>query len=692
MKEIVLLIDGKTTEPFPLEEIETRFAAGEFPAETPCASPGDETWSTLGETFPQKKKNAVHVAKKTREEENEMKVATSEKLDPDVRKKLLLYNLADAISVDKFTPVQADAAIKMHEAELRKDRRLKIFAGTGGFVVAFALASLIFNFVEIGTAPGGRGLKIFEKVFETPPNPENEKYLKRVMTDVRKLNELRNEVAAVKFTAPRGQGDPRQIFLANVVIKNPDVSTVTGTVDYSALAGLNFPQGVVPEVVQFKRMDGNVAELMNRQRELFNILCTPLWTNKELREAIVRDLAPPVFPGDATIPESVEIWRYITNLRVDQDAEIQLQNLSRRVEEIAQSKDLQQRLQSRMSKKFKDRAKKNSAPKNSTDAKTAQRVADRQASSQAALQWARGKMPKFFEKLSDYLAEKEIYFSVEERKRAWTEFSQNELPKIQEFVAANEIARVPELDGHAFVLPGRNTRHIVVDLKFPNGAGDVYFIPAEADAPDASGTVALPDLKVNRKILTPEDVLLDEHYVVTQKTKTGGKPLYASGKMCGENVYVVRTTPEWFFIEVERVFDDGDAPAKKPSVVLRVPAEFFETVNVGDAVPMEKLLTFERFSRPAESVAAGRLSPIPAEEFDAVKASQARAGIVFPPPPEAPAAPVVKKSETPAPPENSAETPSENSAEKSSDAPSENAPEAAPDAPAETPEATPETE
>ena len=275
MKELVLFVDGQSVGPFPSEEVEKRLAAGEFSAETPCAEPGATDWKPLGEVLsasaPSPRPTVVRIARKTQEEADEMKTATSEKLDPDVRKKLLLYNLADAISVDKFTPVQADAAIKIHEEALKKGKNLKIVAGVGGFLVSFALASLLFTGVNFGTAPGGKGQKLFEKIFEKPENPEHKKMRQRIVSEAERLNQLREEVSAVKFTAPRSQGDPRQTFLGNVEIKNPDVSTVTGTLDISALPA-SLTASTKFEVIQLKRLDGSTEERIQKQNELFAIL------------------------------------------------------------------------------------------------------------------------------------------------------------------------------------------------------------------------------------------------------------------------------------------------------------------------------------------------------------------------------------------------------------------------------------
>lgn len=648
MKEVVLFIDGKTVGPFSEEDVRERFAAGEFSAETPCAEPGAAEWTRLGDVFPAKK--SVRVARKTQKEEEEMKTAVSEKLDPEVRKKLLLYNLADAISVDKFTPVQADAAIRVHEAELQKGKKLKIAAGVGGFVLSFALAWTFFSCVNVGTAPGGRGLKIFEKAFWEPSDPALAKELRRVLTDKERLTELREEVANVKFLAPRGQGSPRQTFLGHVEIKNPDISDVTGTADFSALAGTVPPElfgSAKFEAIQLSRLDQETEKRIAEQNRLFLILTSPPWDDAALRGAIAKDLASE-YPYEDGVPESAEFLKYVKGIRASGvPIDAQLQALNRRLGEIAQSKEIQARLQNRMAAKFKARSKGTTQKDGGADGKTTLRVQARAASSKRAVDWASGRMPKFMEKLTDYLAEKEIYYSAEARRDAGTSFFQEEFPKIAAAVEKNETQRAPVAEDGSFVLPGRNTRNIIFVAHF-SGAGDIYFVPSsDGNAPSAkdgsANLVSVRDLKVNRKTLTPEDVLMDERYKVVAKEKTGGVPLAASGKLLSRDVYIVRTTPEWFYVTVEKVPDADSASRRRTSVVLRVPPEFYETVALDQEIPMEKLLTFERYSRPMESPSGGRLIPIPDDKLEAVKEAQKEAGFAFPPPPEQAFVPPPKK-------------------------------------------------
>ena len=632
MKELVLFVDGQSIGPFPSEEVEKRLAAGEFSAETPCAEPGATEWKPLGEVLsasaPVSRPTVVRIARKTQEEADEMKTATSEKLDPDVRKKLLLYNLADAISVDKFTPVQADAAIKIHEEALKKGKNLKIAAGVGGFLVSFALASLLFTGVNFGTAPGGKGQKLFEKIFEKPENPEHKKMRQRIASEAERLNQLREEVAGVKFGAPRSQGDPRQTFLGNVEIKNPDVSTVTGTLDISALpAGLTASTKF--EVIQLKRLDGSTEERIKKQNELFAILSTPIWTDADLRKAIAEELAKDFPKSDA--PEAAEIASRLKMFRLD-GIESQLQWLEKRVAEIGQLKEIQGRAKEKSSSRKKNQAKKDEAAE------------QRKAASREAQNWASREMPKFLGKLKTFLEEKEIYYSAEKRAEAWREFSENDLAEIQNKITENEMQRTLVGSSGEFILDGRSDRNLIAVAHFER-AGDVYFVPAKDDA--SQSPVRIQNLSVNRRTLKPEDVLMEERYVVSAKEKTGGIPLATSGKILSQEIFIVRTSPEWFYITVEKKLEEGETSRRRSGVILGVPAEFYESVAVGDEVPMEKLLTFERFGKVSESPVTGRLVPIAEDKLEAVKEQQTDAGIVFPPPPEkyVPPAPTPEVSE-----------------------------------------------
>lgn len=683
MKELVLFIDGRTVGPFTPEEVEARLASGEVSADTPCAEAGAEEWKTLADFVPAAKKNGVRIARKTQAEVEEMKTATSEKLDPDVRKKLLLYNLADSISVDKFTPVQAAAAIEIYEAALKKGKKLKIAAGAGAFVLSAGLAYAFVDCVPVGTGPGGQSQKIFEKVFFDPPNPDYAKTAKRIASETEKLREVRAEAASARFSAPKGQGSPRQTFLSNVVIENPDISTVTGTVDKNSLAQALSPallEAATFEVVQLPRVDGAVEELIRAQDETFAYCSKPLWTEKELRAAIARDLAPE-FPLDPNVPESAE---FIKNLRAFRlgGIEAQLARLVKRTGELARSPEVSAKLQSAVQAKLKEAPElpdpsARKAEKRREPARAEQNGASAADKIGRTSAWAANRLAPFMERFAEWLKDNEIYYSPEARAAVWGAFAENELPKIEE-AAAKSVHRVPVAADGSFVLDGRNPRGLLVVAHFSGRAGDVWFVPETEDGDSAAPlSLAIRDLKINRRTLTPEDVLMDERYVVAEKEKTGGVPLATSGKLMGKEIFIVRTSPEWFFVTMEKVPAPGSSSARKPKVLLGVPAEFFDSVEVGDEVPMEKLLTFERFGRVAESSGSGRLIPISPDKLEAVREQQTEAGIPFPPPPEK-YSPPQPENARPAPEKDVPADEDAPDAAEAADAPAEEPPEPAP--------------
>lgn len=633
MKELVLFVDGQNVGPFPAEEVKARMAAGEFAPDTLCIEPDGTEWQKLEDVFPPERKTVVRIARKTQEEEAEMKSATSEKLDPEVRKKLMLYNLADAISVDKFTPVQAEAAIRVYEDAQKKSKKIKIAAGIGGFVAACALSVFISSGINIGEDAAGGDLKLFETIFETPAAPEVEKTRKRVASEIERLNELREEVGKITFAAPRGNGDPRQTFLGNVEIKNPDISTVTGTFDFSALTEKLSPamlSSASVEAVRYARVESQADDLMEKQNELFAVCSRPLWTDKEIREAITTTLASE-FPANPDVPESMEFAKRLKSFSVSKP-ENQIAAMVKRCGELARSKEVFEQLQKTVREKLSkaptlppdDKNSRNRSRRNTSSSGNSKENA---ASRTAA--WAKNDLAPFIERFADFLYDNALYYSPEARKKAWGDFVQNELPTLEELLQKHEAQRVPVPADGAFIFDGRNSRNILAAVKFA-GAGTVYFDP---DSEQVPLPVKITDLKTNRRVLTPEDVLMDERYKVVSKEKTGGVPVMTSSKILSRDIYIVRTTPEWFYLTVERVSDDPTS-SKKRTVLLGVPEDFYSTVEVEDEIPMEKLLTFTRFTRTAESPSTGRLILIPKEKLEEVKTAQAEAGIAFPPPPE----------------------------------------------------------
>jgi hypothetical protein len=138
MRHFFLRIDNENHGPLTEEEITALIADGTLGADTPCAPVGSTEWVPLSTQFSfgsrLKVKRGVQAAT-----EAESEIAAT-RIDPDLRKKLLIYGLADAATVDGFTQTQAVAAVKSREGILKAQCRRHNLAKTVSFLVLIPLA------------------------------------------------------------------------------------------------------------------------------------------------------------------------------------------------------------------------------------------------------------------------------------------------------------------------------------------------------------------------------------------------------------------------------------------------------------------------------------------------------------------------------------------------------------------------
>ena len=109
MRHFSLLIGNETRGPLTEDEVLAMISEGALTADTPCLPEGAQDWVPLSDHFKfgvtLKLKRSKPVSTEVEEE-----IAAS-RLDPDTRRRLLLYALAEPASVDTFTQVQAMLAL-----------------------------------------------------------------------------------------------------------------------------------------------------------------------------------------------------------------------------------------------------------------------------------------------------------------------------------------------------------------------------------------------------------------------------------------------------------------------------------------------------------------------------------------------------------------------------------------------------
>lgn len=138
MRHFFLHIDNETRGPLTEEEITALIADGTLSADTPCAPEGSKEWEPLSAHFSFGSRLKVNRGKQVATEAETG--ATAARIDPDLRKKLLIYGLADAATVDGFTQTQALVAVKSREDILRTQLRQHNLAKTVSFLALIPLA------------------------------------------------------------------------------------------------------------------------------------------------------------------------------------------------------------------------------------------------------------------------------------------------------------------------------------------------------------------------------------------------------------------------------------------------------------------------------------------------------------------------------------------------------------------------
>jgi len=138
MRHFFLHIDNETRGPHTEEEITALIANGTLNADTPCAPEGSKEWEPLSAHFSFGSRLKVNRGKQAATEAESG--AEAVRIDPDLRKKLLIYGLADAATVDSFTQTQALVAVKAREGILRTQLRQHNLAKTISFLALIPLA------------------------------------------------------------------------------------------------------------------------------------------------------------------------------------------------------------------------------------------------------------------------------------------------------------------------------------------------------------------------------------------------------------------------------------------------------------------------------------------------------------------------------------------------------------------------
>lgn len=624
MKEYSLFIDDSIVGPLSQREIEEKIKNGELPADVPVAAPGDTEWTPAKDVF--NIRSGVRLSRKTEAEEQRLRDARQEKLDPDVRKKLMLYDLADAISVDKFSPEEAKRAIADYERALAHKKYVKIGVGVGVFFLVFG--GLFCALDKVTLSGVNRGLLAPVTEMMVAPNEEYSNAIKSTAREIEALDKLREEINALEFKMPNGGKESRRDFIRRVYIPKEESEFISGKLNMGPLFAKILPEGKTPGTVDIfflPRISSDVRKIVKEEIDLLALLKKPLWTDEELSAKASEVLIPELPEPDCVKRFSGRLKAWLAKLKAEDIAE-QPAYWAKLLEQEVNRQDSQGRFYCPEEKErllTRTPSKELISKLGSSELKKKIENFPKDSPSKlATVRWCVQDMPLFLDKFQKFVDDNRINYSQAYRDALWKAFTDKNGSAINEQFSAASMDSFSLGEDGSFRIARGNERGMCLRVQ----VGDVVlFVPEDLRiTPEDGGreedAFSVVGGKVNRERVKPEDRLLDEQYNVVKKISVGGKTYYATGKIQRNPVKILRKSPVLNYIEVERVGQADPRSKDTKNLCLYVPDEKeFNGMSVGMPVPMEQLLTYRIFSQPREAQAPSKLTLLreePSEESD----------------------------------------------------------------------------
>lgn len=555
MRHFALFIDNEVRGPLSEYEVQDLISAGTATAETLCAPAGSTAWEPLSNHFTfgsTLKLNRAPAVERTAEETE----AQANRLDPELRRSLLMYGLADGATVDQLSPAQAESALAARIAEIKSRRRTQQAAGAGAFLVALALGA----YLGLGDTPVA-GLLGQAAGTWSKEDPKVTEQARRLDNDLRAFEKLRAEAEAAIFTPPAGGTPALAALSARLRVGENARFNVTGGVDTAPLAGLvgRWNVKLNPTTRLFllpAAMPADQAAKVEEQSRILDVILSPLLDDagfEGLRQETVRG-----FPDQPGVPEAARLKTEVENMKL-----AELKVMIDRVEFRARSCE--------------------------QEGAAANLVGSRAQQAAVLREWA-PKLRSFAGQLRELHHRLQINVNPAARGKLWSEFNAGPGAELAAWVLAANPVEVKLDDQGAFLIAGTAkldaaaaAGRLLATTQINN---DTVYL--------AWGSKFLHCRDLASAEIPKEQLLAREEYKVVDKPLTGGRRLVAKARVGGRELTIERSSPRWHFLTVARDKDtDG--------LVVGVDAATYEKFSVGQVVPYEVLAGLQTFARPAES-------------------------------------------------------------------------------------------
>lgn len=555
MRQFALYIDNAVQGPLGEYEIQDLIHAGKVTADTLCAPVGSDQWEPLSNHFAFG--SGLKLARKAEEpREPADQAPAAPRLDVDQRRRLLMYGLADAATVDDVSPAQADTLIAQTEARIRAQLNLRRVAAVAMLGAGVAGGAVLFGLDALRRPLGA--------VADTAAldEPSSLKRWNRVLEEARRHEKSALEALAAPFPDPTGGVEALPVFLGRLKVQDSRAYRVETNVQLnrdSLVAPLEkhgISLGDKVAVLHFAEdIPEDQARLARAQADTLALILSPLLADGQFAKLMEETLSG--FPDSADIPESARLRAELASLKANE--------LALGIDKVL----------------FR--------------ASEAQKIADGRGAKLPGAKpelyggWSRN-LRLFADRLALLRDRIRINVNPDARREVWSDFNRGPGAELAAWALAkadrtietgeNGSLRLEEgPDLRAEALP----RRFLVRLRIQE---DTVLLPWDSPFLVTGET---------RSSRIPNTVFLErETYKVVSKAETGGRRHVHRGDVAGRTLVIARESPRWHYISVAR---DTDSDV----VTLRVDEALHRSLAVGQAVPVSTLAKYPVHEKPSES-------------------------------------------------------------------------------------------
>ena len=539
MRHFSILIGNETRGPLTEAEIMAMIAEGTLTADMLCAPEGSPDWVPLSDHFKFGVTLKLRRTKAVSTEVEEEIAAT--RLDPDTRRRLLLYSLAEPANVDTFTQVQAMLALADHEKKITSTQRLHRGVGYAALIAMIGGGALL----GLSRGFGGDALAFCGRLF-VKEELNARTSLAILRSELSQFAEIKTRAERAVFEKPLG-GSPGFNVIASRLNIDPHSSfSLRGQVDTAPLTRKIAGWGLKLDddrrvYVLHEAPSAKAAELLGAQAAVLDEVLSPTLEEAGFAQLFAEVMS--TFPP-ASFTEAGRLRKEAEGLRMSA-----LKIFIDRVDFHAQA-----------------------------------------ASSQSAQKAWSGQLLAFSERLKALQAKVYALTSPVARRKRWSEFNSGQGAELAAWMLTSGAKEVRVNPDGTFVISeisGINSDSLNLVIVSARIAGDTVFLPWNSKHLGTSKWTSEPMAKA---------FLIDrERYKVSDKVTVGGRTFYANLQTATHRFVYTRTSPQWRYLALARDTD-------KDRIFALVDDKTYAAASKGATITPAELAKFNLYLRAEESV------------------------------------------------------------------------------------------